>query len=335
VDRVRNDSSGQNQNFELRLKKLANVHAQLLNHALKSYPNLERLVYSTCSANHEENEAVVDEALSVNGKFKLLNCTKIVEGWTNKGAPGYDCSEMCLNAVPSVDYTNGFFIAVFIRRDLEDKEVAEEEGTIEDEEVAEVEGTIEDEEVAEEEETIDDEEVAEVEETIEDEDVAEVEETIEDEVAEEEENIEDIKEKEDVDDIEIQEEKFENNEIIGKKVKKVKKSSIHNTEKELKNKFKIKKNKYIDDEVVKEETVIEHNEIVDKKANNIKKSSISNTHTNLLNKWIINNKNIESIPLVKSKNAKRRERRLKLEKANKSSGLQTSKKKKKVKSEET
>lgn len=121
VDRVRNDSAGQNENFQLRLKKLANVHAQLLNHALKSYPNLERLVYSTCSANHEENEAVVDEALSVNGKFKLLDCTKIVKGWTNKGAPGYDCSDKCLNAVPNVDCTNGFFIAVFVRRDYEEK----------------------------------------------------------------------------------------------------------------------------------------------------------------------------------------------------------------------
>lgn len=201
VDRVRNDSSGQNQNFQARLKKLANVHAQLLNHALKSYPKLERLVYSTCSANHEENEAVVDEALSVNGKFKLLDATKIVKGWTNKGAPGYDCSEMCLNAVPSVDCTNGFFIAVFVRRDFEEKEVAEEEENIED--------------------------------------------------------TEDVKREEVVEDI--------------------------------------------------------------NKSQNMK------------------NKNTESIPLVKSKNAKRRERRLKLEKANKTSGLQTakSKKQKKIKTKET
>lgn len=201
MDRVRNDSSGQNQNFQARLKKLANVHAQLLNHALKSYPKLERLVYSTCSANHEENEAVVDEALSVNGKFKLLDATKIVKGWTNKGAPGYDCSEMCLNAVPSVDCTNGFFIAVFVRRDFEEKEVAEEEENIED--------------------------------------------------------TEDVKREEVVEDI--------------------------------------------------------------NKSQNMK------------------NKNTESIPLVKSKNAKRRERRLKLEKANKTSGLQTakSKKQKKIKTKET
>ncbi|XP_025417729.1 probable 28S rRNA (cytosine-C(5))-methyltransferase [Sipha flava] len=126
VDRVRNDPTLKNEHFKKRLKKLANVHAQLLNHALKSYPNLKRLVYSTCSTNPEENEAVVDEALSVNGKFKLLNCTKMLKGWTNKGAPGYDCSEMCLNAVSNVDCTNGFFIAVFVCRDFEEAEEEED-----------------------------------------------------------------------------------------------------------------------------------------------------------------------------------------------------------------
>lgn len=134
MDRVGNNSA-KDENFQARLKKLANVHAQLLNHAFKSYPNLERLVYSTCSANHEENEAVVDEALSINGKFKLLDCTKMVKGWNNKGAPGYDCSNMCLNAVPSTDYTNGFFIAVFVRRDFEEKEIAEKEEITENEDI--------------------------------------------------------------------------------------------------------------------------------------------------------------------------------------------------------
>lgn len=129
VDRVRNDTAGRNENFKMRLKKLRNVHAQLLNHALNSYPNLERLVYSTCSSNYEENELVVDEALSKNGKFKLLDASKLLKGWINKGTPGFDCSEKCLNAVPNVDCTNGFFISVFVRRDFEEKydEIKEED----------------------------------------------------------------------------------------------------------------------------------------------------------------------------------------------------------------
>lgn len=294
MNRVRNDSLGQNQNFQTRLKKLANVHAQLLNHALKSYPNLERLVYSTCSANHEENEAVVDEALSINGKFKLLDCTKMVKGWTNKGAPGYDSSEMCLNAIPSVDCTNGFFISVFVRRDLEDNEVAKKEENIDDTENVKEEKVVEDIEVDEEE--------------------------------------------EDVGDIEVDEEKkvIEYNEIVNKKVKKVKKQSISNSDINVKNKSEIKKNKKLKN--IKVEKVFEDNEIVDKKVKKVKKSSITNMDNNLEKKsQIIKNKNIESTPLVKSKNAKRRERRLKLEKANKSSGLQTTKakKQKKVKVEQT
>lgn len=263
VDRVRNDSAGQNQNFQMRLKKLANVHAQLLNHALKSFPNLERLVYSTCSANHEENEAVVDEALSVNGKFKLLDCTKMVKGWTNKGAPGYDCSEMCLNAVPSVDCTNGFFIAVFVRRDfdeekdLNDVEEEEEEDIINDEAIEE-EKVMKDVEDVEEENIINDEVV--IEENI-----------IKDKNVEEEKNI-------------------EYNEVVGKKVTKGNKRKI-NIDEDEENKSKIKKTKTIEDE-----------------------------------------------PLKKSKNAKRRERRLKLENSKytddkKTTKIKKQKKPKKVKKE--
>ncbi|XP_060847324.1 26S rRNA (cytosine-C(5))-methyltransferase nsun-5 [Rhopalosiphum padi] len=246
VDRVRNDSSGQNQNFQMRLKKLANVHAQLLNHALKSYPNLERLVYSTCSANYEENEAVVDEALSVNGKFKLLDCTKMVKGWTNRGVPGYDCSEMCLNAVPSDDCTNGFFIAVFVRRDLEENEIAEEEKNIEDNVI------------------------------VKEENIAD------DEVNDEEENIE-----------------------------------ANEEEKVIE-----------DNEVLEQEKVIENTKIVKNKNKNANKSIIINTDKNGESKSQVKKENIESIPLVKSKNAKRRERRLKLEQ---SKGITNHKKVKKQK----
>lgn len=235
VDRVRNDSTLKNEDFEKRLKRLANVHAQLVNHALKSYPNLKRLVYSTCSANPEENEAVVDEALSVNGKFKLFNCTKMLKGWTNKGAPGYDCSDMCLNAVPNVDCTNGFFIAVFVRRDLEEIEVTEDQKEEEEEKVIEE--------------------------------------------AEEEEEEEEIEEEKEIEEEEEIEEKEE----------------IH------------------------EEIIIEPKKLKKNKAN---KNTLQS----------VNNKDNTNTPIKKSKNVKRRERRLKLEQAK---GLsKKTKKSKKVKTEE-
>uniref|UniRef100_A0A2S2PFJ5 Putative methyltransferase NSUN5 n=1 Tax=Schizaphis graminum TaxID=13262 RepID=A0A2S2PFJ5_SCHGA len=245
----------------MRLKKLANVHAQLLNHALKSYPNLKRLVYSTCSANHEENEAVVDEALSVNGKFKLLDCTKMVKGWTNRGVPGYDCSEMCLNAVPSDDCTNGFFIAVFVRRDLDENEAAEEEKNIADDVFVVKKENIADDVVVKKENIVDDEE--------------------------------------------------EN--IKGNKEEKV----------------------IEDNEILEQEKVIENTKIVKNKNKKANKSITINTDKNEESKPQVKKENIESIPLVKSKNAKRRERRLKLEQSKGITNHQKVKKQKKMKNVKT
>lgn len=269
VDRVRNDPTQKNEHFDKRLKRLANVHAQLLNHALKSYPNLERLVYSTCSANPEENEAVVDEALSVNGKFKLLNSTKMLKGWTNKGAPGYDCSEMCLNAVPNIDCTNGFFIAIFVRRDFDETESkVEEEG--------------------------DDEEVEEDEKE---------------------------KEKKKEEDEEKEEEKIEKEDVKQKQKKNKKKEKRADTviEKEEENpKKKQKKSKKRVKEESNERMILES-----------KEPKIDSDKNTLQTKSIKDNANT---PVKKSKNVKRRERRLKLEEAK---GITKKiKKPKKVKTEE-
>jgi len=303
VDRVRNDSSEQNQNFQTRLKKLANVHAQLLNHALKSYPKLKRLVYSTCSANHEENEAVVDEALSVNGKFKLLDCTKIVKGWINKGVPGFDCSEMCLNAVPSDDCTNGFFIAVFVRRDLEEKVVVKEEKNIEDTVVKE-------------------------------------EENIEDTVVKEEENIADNGEEKLIENTKIinKKNKKANKSIVINTDSNVESKSENKKQKNIEDNVVVKKEENIADN--EEEKLIENTKIINNKNKKANKSIVINTDSNVESKSNIKKqKNIESIPIVKSKNAKRRERRLKLEQSKGKNNQNTTKvkkpkKTKKLKTEE-
>ncbi|XP_078046703.1 nop2/Sun-like domain containing protein 5 [Augochlora pura] len=100
-----------------RLKQLQAFQAILLRHALLNFPNVKRVVYSTCSVNPEENEEVVDEVLdSTAGAYRLVSIKdKYKTNWMNYSSPKYNCSDNCLYADPEVDICNGFFVAVFER----------------------------------------------------------------------------------------------------------------------------------------------------------------------------------------------------------------------------
>ncbi|KAL7288987.1 hypothetical protein TKK_0016945 [Trichogramma kaykai] len=105
----------------IRLKKLRNLQAMILTHALCDFPNVKKVVYSTCSLYPEENEEVVDEVFrKVSDKFKLVNLEKKLNGqWNNFGAQHsrYSCSDgKSLYALPEKDLCNGFFLAVFKRK---------------------------------------------------------------------------------------------------------------------------------------------------------------------------------------------------------------------------
>ncbi|KRX81262.1 putative methyltransferase NSUN5 [Trichinella sp. T6] len=99
---------------ENRLKRLSNLQAMMLKKAL-SQSSVMRCVYSTCSIYEEENEAVVEEILKTFGDQFALE--EALPGWTHRGLDTYEFGSLCVRCSPEEDMTNGFFVAVFQRKD--------------------------------------------------------------------------------------------------------------------------------------------------------------------------------------------------------------------------
>ncbi|KAM9455968.1 28S rRNA (cytosine-C(5))-methyltransferase isoform 2-T2 [Clarias gariepinus] len=91
-----------------RLKALAAFQLHCLNHALK-FPNLQRLVYSTCSIHPQENEEVVSVCLEKNPDFRLIH---LLPEWPERG---HDPLTQCLRASTTKTFTHGFFVAMLER----------------------------------------------------------------------------------------------------------------------------------------------------------------------------------------------------------------------------
>ncbi|KAJ1452869.1 S-adenosyl-L-methionine-dependent methyltransferase [Pelagophyceae sp. CCMP2097] len=100
-----------------RLESLAAFQREALGHALSDFPNVDRVVYSTCSVHDVENEDVVSRALATHrGEFRVEPCLR---GWARRGRAhaGLTAAESaCLvRADAREDRTNGFFVALFVR----------------------------------------------------------------------------------------------------------------------------------------------------------------------------------------------------------------------------
>jgi 16S rRNA (cytosine967-C5)-methyltransferase len=105
--------------WRLRVEDLTTLHSRqvaLLTSALSSLANRGRLIYSTCSLESEENEAVIQETLASNREF----CTEPVNIAEEKLAAGVPAKDIvdengAFRTFPSTHHTDGFF-ATAIRR---------------------------------------------------------------------------------------------------------------------------------------------------------------------------------------------------------------------------
>uniref|UniRef100_A0A7N0V677 SAM-dependent MTase RsmB/NOP-type domain-containing protein n=1 Tax=Kalanchoe fedtschenkoi TaxID=63787 RepID=A0A7N0V677_KALFE len=96
-----------------RLNKLSAFQKKALSHAL-SFPEVERVVYSTCSINQAENEDVVASVLplAASNGFHLETA---LPRWPRRGLPVIEGYEHLVRTDPIED-KEGFFIALFVRK---------------------------------------------------------------------------------------------------------------------------------------------------------------------------------------------------------------------------
>jgi putative methyltransferase len=100
----------------------------MLRYALTKFPDVQRVVYSTCSVNTEENEGVVEEVLASvntdasNPVFQIVD-SKLKNKWIHRGSQEFECGSKCICTKSDVDFTTGFFIAVLERARCDEQNV--------------------------------------------------------------------------------------------------------------------------------------------------------------------------------------------------------------------
>jgi 16S rRNA (cytosine967-C5)-methyltransferase len=107
------------------LAQLAQRQLAILRSALAQVAPAGRLIYSTCSLEKEENEDVVEQALSENNSFRLLDCGIELDHlkqsgeliWFDPALPGPASLTRgpYLRTIPGIHPCDGFFAAIFER----------------------------------------------------------------------------------------------------------------------------------------------------------------------------------------------------------------------------
>jgi 16S rRNA (cytosine967-C5)-methyltransferase len=102
------------------LAKLAQRQLAILRSALAQVAPGGRLIYSTCSLEKEENENVVEQALSENNAFRLLDCRIELSHLKESGeltwpTPISLTSGPYLRTIPGIHPCDGFFAAILER----------------------------------------------------------------------------------------------------------------------------------------------------------------------------------------------------------------------------
>ncbi|HYA23089.1 MAG TPA: transcription antitermination factor NusB [Terriglobales bacterium] len=102
------------------LGDLQTKQIEILRSAMPQVAPAGRLVYSTCSLENEENEKVVEEVLSADKSFRLLDCRERLEELTREGELLWKSTDSLtrgayLRTVPGVHPCDGFFAAILER----------------------------------------------------------------------------------------------------------------------------------------------------------------------------------------------------------------------------
>ncbi|HEY3975572.1 MAG TPA: 16S rRNA (cytosine(967)-C(5))-methyltransferase RsmB [Candidatus Sulfotelmatobacter sp.] len=102
------------------LGDLAQRQLAILRSALAQVAPAGRLIYSTCSLEKEENEALVEQALSENKSFRLVDCSPELNRMKNTGDLTWSDPQSLargpyLRTLPGIHPCDGFFAAIFER----------------------------------------------------------------------------------------------------------------------------------------------------------------------------------------------------------------------------